>query len=134
MSLLNKEHIVDLIFRKLGANSIDFVRFDIHDDYYIYTVIIDDIKPMIEFHEGYIEIYIFTQNKSTVSTAFTILDAVCKISETQSGDYSDTLEVLYSSGDFMLKKGDLLKDACADLAIESQVASGSIHSKFIDWS
>lgn len=132
MSLLNKEHIADLIFRKLGANPIDFVRFDIHDEYYIYTVAIGDIKPMIEFHEGYIEIYIFRYNDS--SNAYTILDTICKISETQSGEYSDTLEVMYSAGDFMLEKGDLLKDACADLAIESQVASGSIHSKFIDWS
>jgi hypothetical protein len=132
LSLLNKEHIADSIFRKLKPNNENYVRFDIHDDYFIYATIIGNYKPILFFYDGYIEVNVLCYNHSTGS--YDTLDTICKINETPAKEYSETLEVLYSTGKFMPEHGDALRSVCRDLAIESQIASGSLFSKFVDWS
>lgn len=134
MALLNHRHIIELIIRRLNPHEESIAISDIHDDFEAYTAFVHSSKLIFVFNKDSIEIYVFKQNPGERSYAFDILDTIVKISEKSTKEYSESFDVLYSAGNFLESYSDQLKSACKELSIETQVVSGSLYDKFVNWS
>lgn len=129
MALLKHEHIIDTI---LNGFSITREQRDFHDELYMYSAVLNgEYKAVIVFDEGLYLMYVFRSPEDIFTSAYTELDCIFRFRETSNHEYSEVPELPYNSGSFAVEYGDYINANCKELAIETQIVTGSIYQKYV---
>lgn len=127
MPILKPEYIITKIFEDFDVTDADF---DLCESVYYSSLVLDkSYKVCVTFEPKSITFFVFDYSKDE-SIGFE-LDTIFQIIDNENNEYTDEINVLYSSGDFIDTYFYLVRYRCKELSIETQVLSGSLFDKYV---
>lgn len=131
MALLKHEHIIDTT---LNGFQITREQRDFHDEIYMYSAVLQDqYKAVIIFDETLYLMYVFRTPCTCEYESYTELDCIFRFRETDNNEYEEMPEVPYRAEDSKFANDffEQISSNCKELAIETQIVTGSIYRRYV---